>query len=51
MQISFNIAAVLAERLRRMDSWVCELMNRPEEAERRDEWQDFRSAVYTNWQF
>ena len=51
LQIQSNIAAVLAERLRRMDAWVCEIMDRPEESEHRDEWQDFRAAVYTNWDF
>jgi CRP/FNR family transcriptional regulator, cyclic AMP receptor protein len=48
-RISLNIAAVLAERLRRMDTWVCELVDRPDAAEHRDEWQTFRSAVYSNW--
>ena len=48
-RICANIAAVLAERLRRMDSWVCELVDRPEASAHRDEWQSFRSAVYSNW--
>ena len=51
MQIVSNIAAVLAERLRRMDNWVCDFIERPEESEHRDEWEVFRSAVYTNWSF
>lgn len=50
-QISSNIAAVLAERLRRMDTWVCDLFESPEGQEHRDEWKNFRSAVYTNWNF
>ncbi len=50
-QITANIAAVLAERLRRMDTWVCELVDGPKGQSYRDEWQNFRSAVYTNWDF
>jgi CRP-like cAMP-binding protein len=48
-RVSLNIAAVLAERLRRMDTWIGELVERPEASEHRDEWQTFRSAVYSNW--
>lgn len=48
-RISLNISAVLAERLRRMDTWMCELVERPEVVSHRDEWQTFRSAVYSNW--
>jgi CRP/FNR family transcriptional regulator len=50
-QIAANIAAVLAERIRRMDHWICDLMAQPETQLPRDEWESFRSAVYTNWQF
>ena len=52
--IATNIACVLAERLRRMDTWVCDMFERPEILDgsgSRDEWQNFRSAVYTNWDF
>ena len=49
--ITANIAAVLAERLRRMDTWVCEMVDGPKGDDYRDEWQTFRSAVYTNWNF
>ena len=50
-QISTNIATVLAERLRRMDTWVCDLFETPNGKDHRDEWESFRSAVYTNWDF
>jgi len=50
-RVTSNIAAVLAERLRRMDTWVCELVEGPKGSDHRDEWQNFRSAVYTNWNF
>jgi len=49
--IASNIVAVLAERIRRMDHWMCELMAQPDAESHRDEWESFRSAVYTNWQF
>lgn len=50
-QIAANIAAVLAERIRRMDNWICDLMTQPDTESHRNEWESFRSAVYTNWQF
>ena len=51
LQVTSNIADVLARRLRRMDTWVCNIMARPEESEHRSEWEKFRAAVYTNWNF
>lgn len=50
-RVCSNIAGVLSERLRRMDAWICELVDRPEAVNHRDEWQTFRSAVYSNWNF
>ena len=50
-RVTSNIADVLAERLRRMDTWVCEIMDRPDSEDHRNEWETFRSAVYTNWNF
>ena len=59
-QVTSKIADILAERLRRMDTWVCDIMDRPadddgngsgENQDRRNEWESFRSAVYTNWNF
>ncbi|MCA9058821.1 MAG: cyclic nucleotide-binding domain-containing protein [Planctomycetaceae bacterium] len=47
--ICSNLAAVLTDRLLRMDQWICELMNRPESLKHRDEWQSFRATVYNNW--
>jgi CRP/FNR family cyclic AMP-dependent transcriptional regulator len=51
LQVTSNIADVLAERLRRMDTWVCDIMARPEGRKHRSEWESFRSAVNTNWDF
>ena len=50
-RIATNTAAVLAERLRRMDDWMCELVEKPDGAGHREEWQQFRANVYTNWDF
>lgn len=50
-RIATNTAAVLAERLRRMDDWICDLVEQPEAANHREEWQQFRANVYTNWDF
>lgn len=51
LQVTSNIADVLAERLRRMDTWVCEIMAGPDGRQHRTEWESFRAAVYTNWNF
>ncbi len=50
-RIATNTAAVLAERLRRMDDWVGDLVEKPDAASHKEEWQQFRSNVYTNWDF
>lgn len=52
-RIATNTAAVLAERLRRMDDWICDFVEHPEDHidEGKEEWQQFRAKVYTNWDF
>ena len=50
-RIAANTAAVLAERLRRMDDWICNLVEQPDAVSHREEWREFRSKVYTNWDF
>lgn len=50
-RIATNTAAVLAERLRRMDEWICNLVEQPDAVGHREEWREFRSKVYTNWDF
>jgi CRP-like cAMP-binding protein len=50
-KIAVNIVSVLAERLRKMDEWICDLTERPDADKHREEWQDFRSKLYTDWQF
>ena len=47
-----NAVRILAERLRRMDEWTCELVERPDGSEtQRKEWRDLRSKLYTDWHF
>jgi CRP-like cAMP-binding protein len=50
-KIVLNAGKVLAERLRRMDEWTCELIDRPESADHRDEWREFQSKLYSEWDF
>jgi CRP-like cAMP-binding protein len=51
-RIAVNLNRVLAERLARMDEWICELVETSESgANHREEWQEFRSRLYSDWQF
>ena len=50
-KLAMNIIAVLADRLRTMDDWTCELVEKAEAGKHRDEWRDFRSKLYSEWQF
>jgi len=51
-KVAVNTAAVLAERLRKMDEWTCELLDGPETNQKtREEWHDFRAKLYTEWDF
>jgi CRP-like cAMP-binding protein len=50
-KLMLNAGKVLAERLRRMDEWTCELIDRPDVANHRDEWREFQSKLYSEWDF
>jgi CRP/FNR family transcriptional regulator, cyclic AMP receptor protein len=50
-KITRNTARTLAERLRRMDQWTGELVEKPEAAGHREEWREFRSKLYSDWGF
>jgi CRP/FNR family cyclic AMP-dependent transcriptional regulator len=50
-KIAMSILAVMAQRIRRMDDWICDFIERPEGANHREEWHDFRSKLYADWQF
>jgi CRP-like cAMP-binding protein len=47
-KIAINLIRVLADRLRKMDEWTCELVERDGSGRRVKEWQDFRSKLYTS---
>lgn len=52
LRIAANTASVLAERLRKMDDWVYRLLDSPESTARhREEWHEFRSKLYSEWDF
>lgn len=50
-KIAINIGRVLAQRLRKMDDWLCELMEQPEAANHREEWREFRTRLFSDWPF
>jgi len=49
--ITTNLVHLLSERLRRMDTWTCELIEETADHRRHDEWQEFQSKLYTDWTF
>ena len=50
-KLAFNTMGVLIERLRRMDDWIAERMERNNAPEHHEEWMDFQSKLYTGWTF
>jgi CRP/FNR family transcriptional regulator, cyclic AMP receptor protein len=50
-KITLAVVSLMAQRLRRLDEWICELVERPEGASHRDEWHDFRAKLYADLQF
>jgi CRP-like cAMP-binding protein len=50
-KIAVSVLAVMAQRIRRMDDWICNFVERPEAADHREEWHDFRAKLYADWQF
>jgi CRP-like cAMP-binding protein len=49
--ISINLVRLLADRLRRMDNWTCDLVNNSSDRRQYAEWQEFQSRLYTDWSF
>jgi CRP/FNR family transcriptional regulator, cyclic AMP receptor protein len=49
--ITANLVHLLSDRLRRMDTWTCDLVEQTEDDRRHDEWQEFQSKLYTDWTF
>lgn len=51
-KIASNTAVVLAERLRRMDEFTGDMIDGGSgNANQREEWQQFRAKLYTEWEF
>lgn len=51
-KIVSNTAAVLAERLRKMDDWVYRLVDGSDSnGVHKEEWHEFRAKLYSEWDF
>jgi CRP/FNR family transcriptional regulator, cyclic AMP receptor protein len=50
-KLAFNTMGVLIERLRRMDDWIADHMERNNTSAHKEEWMDFQSKLYTGWTF
>lgn len=48
-KISLNVIQILSDRLRRMDQWTCQLVERECNQPSSHEWQDFRAKLYTGF--
>ena len=46
-----NTVRILSERLRRMDDWAADFMERAAAPEHHEEWRDFRAKLYSGWKF
>ena len=51
LTITSNLVLLLSDRLRRMDTWICELVEESEDRQHRAEWREFQSKLYTEWSF
>jgi len=50
-KIAFGMAHVMADRLRAMDDWTENLVNKGNGEGKNEEWQDFRAKLYSFWQY
>lgn len=48
-KFAFNVLDELADRLRRMDGWVSELMCDDQQAKKVSEWSSFREKLFKGW--
>ncbi len=51
LKITSNLVQLLSERLRRMDAWICELVDQSDDRRQHAEWKEFQSKLYTDWSF
>lgn len=50
-KMALNSISVLADRLRRMDEWTAELVEKTNQPAHHEEWRDFQAKLYTGWHF
>jgi CRP/FNR family cyclic AMP-dependent transcriptional regulator len=50
-KVMLNTVKVLSERLRRMDDWTADFVQRSDAPRHYEEWRDFRAKLYSDWQF
>jgi CRP-like cAMP-binding protein len=48
-KLAYNVVNGLAERMRRMDQWVTDLMVHQKEAASQPEWSEFREKLFSGW--
>ncbi len=51
LKITSNLVQLLSDRLRRMDAWICELVDQSEDRRQHAEWKEFQSKLYADWSF
>lgn len=50
-KVVFNTLRILSDRLRLMDKWTAEMVESYGSRSKNAEWHDFRSKLYSDWQF
>ncbi len=48
-KLAYNAVQILAQRLRRMDQWVAELLEQQEDEQSVCEWSQFRQTLFSKW--
>jgi len=51
LKITESMVGVIAQRLRCMDDWMCDLIEQPDVVSHQEEWQEFRAKLYADWEF
>ncbi|MDF1745504.1 MAG: cyclic nucleotide-binding domain-containing protein [Gimesia sp.] len=50
-KVVFNTVRIMSDRLRLMDKWTAEMVESCGSRSKNAEWHDFRSKLYSDWQF
>ncbi|WP_339733900.1 cyclic nucleotide-binding domain-containing protein [uncultured Gimesia sp.] len=50
-KVVFNTVRIMSDRLRIMDKWTADMVESCGSRSKNAEWHDFRSKLYTEWQF